>query len=32
MIGYFKGEPSEFIFVYRAGRVVAEGRGISFYF
>lgn len=32
MIGYYKGEPSEYVFRYTRGRLVAEGRGLSFFF
>ncbi|NLI78811.1 MAG: SPFH domain-containing protein [Candidatus Riflebacteria bacterium] len=31
-IGYFKGEPHEFVLVYRNGVVTRRGQGISFFF
>ena len=31
-IGYFKGEPHEFVLVYRNGAVTRRGQGISFFF
>jgi regulator of protease activity HflC (stomatin/prohibitin superfamily) len=32
LIRYFKGEPNDHVMVYRHGRVVREGRGISFFY
>ena len=31
-IGYFKGQPTEFVIRYRGGNVVAEGPGLTFYY
>jgi len=32
MLGYFKGEPWEHVFRYSRGRLVGEGRGLSFFY
>lgn len=32
MIGYFKGEPWEYVFRYARGRLISEGLGLSFFF
>lgn len=32
LIRYFKGEPTDHVIAYRKGRVVREGRGISFFY
>jgi hypothetical protein len=32
MLGFFKGQPSQYIIKYAAGRVAREGQGISFYY
>jgi len=31
-INYFKGEPGEFVYLFKNGRIVREGHGISFFF
>ncbi|QVL30567.1 hypothetical protein KIH39_17125 [Telmatocola sphagniphila] len=31
-IGYFKGQATDYIFRYKAGRVVGEGNGLSFFY
>ncbi len=31
-IGYFKGQPTDYIFKYASGRLIAEGPGLAFYF
>lgn len=31
-INYFKGEPGEYIYLFKNGKIVREGRGISFFF
>ena len=32
LIGYFKGEPSQHVIVYRSGKIVCEGLGLSLWY
>jgi len=32
MMGYYKGEPTEYVIEYVRGRIVREGRGLSFFY
>jgi hypothetical protein len=32
VIGFFKGEPTEYVIRYRSGRVVQEGQGLAFFY
>src|SRR2546426_12628430 len=32
MFGYYKGEPTEYVIRYVRGRLVGEGRGLSFFY
>jgi regulator of protease activity HflC (stomatin/prohibitin superfamily) len=31
-IGYYKGQPTDFVLLYQAGRVVASGAGLAFFY
>jgi len=31
-IGFFKSEPTEYVLVYKRGRIVREGRGLAFFY
>src|SRR3954449_7578200 len=32
LIGYFKGQPTEYVIKYASGRIVREGQGLAFFY
>ena len=32
LIGYFKGQPTEYVIHYSSGRIMREGQGLAFFY